>query len=129
VSVCSRSRPVFDDAGAGTVLAVGLAGVVVLVGLVLGALGAATMGRTAAQSAADLAALAAADVLALEAVLGADPHGGAGRACERARSVAARNGTVVEECSVEGSGVVVVRVVREQAVGAARAAARAGPAR
>ncbi len=119
-----------DDEGAGTVLAIALSGVVVLIGLVLGAVGAGVVARSGAQSAADLAALAAGDVLALEIVLiGSVDHGGstASAACERAGRVAARNGAALDACAHEGGGVVVVHVSRATPIGPARAAARAGP--
>jgi len=123
-------EPRWGDDGAGTVLAIALAGVVVLVGLVLGAVGAGVVARAGAQSAADLAALAAGDVLAMQLVL-AGPESGVGSAgvsaaCERADRVAARNGATLAGCTHEGAGVVLVHVSRATVLGAARAAARAG---
>jgi len=111
--------------GAGSVLVLAMLGVVVVLGLALGSLGAARVARAGAQSAADLAALAAADQLALGRVLGTSDVEGA---CARAREVAVRNGASVESCAHEGGGVVVVRVARVTSFGPARAAARAGPA-
>ncbi|NLF03415.1 MAG: hypothetical protein GX593_00095 [Actinomycetales bacterium] len=116
----------------GTVLAIALAGVVVLVGLVLAGVGAGVTARAGAQSAADLAALAAGDVLGLELVLSGessgDLSGSVGPAvCERAREVAVRNGAVLEACEPQRDAVVVVRVSRRTPWGPASATARAGP--
>ena len=117
------------DDGAGSVLALAVAGVVVLMGLALAGVGAAVTGRAAAQATADLAALAAGDALALDLVLGGVPGRTAeAAACSRAGEVARRNGGALASCAHEGHGVVVVEVTRQTPVGAARAAARAGPA-
>jgi len=116
------------DEGAGTVLAIALAGVVVLVGLVLAGVGAGVTARAHAQAAADLAALAAGDVLGLDLVLSGEPSGAAGvRACDRAREVAVRNGAVLEACEPRSDAVVVVRVARRTPWGPTSATARAGP--
>lgn len=84
-------------------------------------LGAAVVARHRAQAAADLAALAAAARLPT----------GVAAACARATAVAHAMGVDVAECRLDGLDVVVtVRVsvaFRAGGVGAARAAARAGP--
>lgn len=112
------------EQGSGTVLVLGLVGVVVLLGTVLAGLGQAQAAHSAAQGAADLAALAGADALR---------YGEDG--CVVAGDVAARNGGVLDACTDEGGGVLRVEVHRPapgvaRLVGAgarATAAARAGP--
>jgi len=127
VKRAARGRPSGDE-GSGTVIAIALAGVVVLVGLVLAGVGAGVSARARAQSAADLAALAAGDVLATQlALAGADGPGGGEAACARASEVAARNGARLEGCVREPGSVVVVHVSRATPWGSALAGARAGP--
>ncbi|MFC8731415.1 Rv3654c family TadE-like protein [Luteimicrobium sp. NPDC057192] len=118
-------RRVEKERGSGTVLVLGLAAVVVLLGTVLAGLGQAQAAHSAAQGAADLAALAGADALR---------HGE--DACAVGRAVAERNGGVLDTCVDEGGGVVRVQMHRDapgvaRLVGAgarATATARAGPA-
>ncbi|WP_284292117.1 Rv3654c family TadE-like protein [Luteimicrobium album] len=120
-----RSSGPVAERGSGTVLMLGLAAVVVLLGTVLAGLGQAQAAHASAQGAADLAALAGADALRH----GAD-------ACAVVRDVAARNGGTVDACVDEGGGVLRVGVHRDvpgvaRLVGSgarATAAARAGPA-
>ena len=91
--------------GAGTVLAVSLMGVVLLVAVgTTGAVGLVATHRRA-QSGADLAALAAAAALQD----GGDP-------CARARQIAGRNGTEVRGCVVEGWEVAVMVVATSQRI-------------
>jgi secretion/DNA translocation related TadE-like protein len=123
----SGGRPGEDDErGAGTVLLLAVAAVVVLVALAIAALGAAQRARGVAQSAADLGALAAATALRH----GIDP-------CATAAAGVERNAAELAACEVEPGGV--VRVTTERAVvgpdtwigallGEASAQARAGSA-
>lgn len=110
------------EEGAGTVLLLGVAAVVVLLALAVGSLGAAQRARGAAQAAADLGALAAAT--ALQA--GLDP-------CATAAAAVDRNGAELAECLPEGGGAVRVTAVGSASMpgglplGQASAAARAGP--
>ncbi|WP_244897638.1 Rv3654c family TadE-like protein [Mycobacterium alsense] len=80
--------------------------------------GSAVVARHRAQAAADLAALAAAARL----------PSGAAAACARARAVAHEMRVDDVGCGVEGLDVVVSTRVAVAFAGAARAAARAGPA-
>lgn len=110
------------DQGSGTVLALGLIAVSLVLGLALAALSTAQGARGQAQTAADLAAVAGATALQ-----------GGWDACPTAHETAERNGAVVAACVEQGDGVVRVDVTREAtgwagALGTARAAARAGPA-
>ncbi|WP_246012573.1 Rv3654c family TadE-like protein [Myceligenerans xiligouense] len=111
------------ERGAGTVLALGIIGAVLVLTGGLAALGAAQNGRGAAQSAADLGALAGAAALR-----------GGHDACATATAAVARNGSEATSCTVPAVGVVRVEVRRAVALtgrwsslGAARADARAGP--
>lgn len=111
------------ERGAGTVLVLGIIGVVLALAVGITALGAAQNGRGAAQSAADLGALAGAAAL----------RGGLD-ACATAAAAVARNGAEVTACEVAAAGVVRVEVRRPVALlarwsslGAAHADARAGP--
>ncbi|QAY69832.1 Rv3654c family TadE-like protein [Xylanimonas protaetiae] len=110
------------ERGAGTVLLLGVAAVVLLAGLALAALGAAQQARGTAQAAADLGALAAATALRD----GFEP-------CPTARDAVERNGGTLAGCVVEGAGVVDVTVARPTAglpgwaTRDATATARAGP--
>ncbi|WP_425955234.1 Rv3654c family TadE-like protein [Xylanimonas sp. McL0601] len=110
------------ERGAGTVLVLGLAAVVLMLGLALAALGAAQRARGAAQSAADLGALAAATALRD----GLDP-------CATATDAVGRNHGLLAECEPGPGGVVGVTVTRAVPAmqawvgGEARARARAGP--
>lgn len=109
------------DDGVATVLVLGLACVLVLLGCVTAALGAVAVARQRAASAADLSALAAAQV-ALE---------GPASACRRAAALAERVGAELSGCTVDGDVVDVLVAVRPPGVvgrlGAASARARAGP--
>jgi secretion/DNA translocation related TadE-like protein len=113
-----------SERGAGTVLLLGLAAVVVLLALTLAALGSAQRARGTAQAAADLGALAGATALRH----GLDP-------CSTAAAAVERNAADLGACEVEPGGA--VRVTTASAavgggwwgdVGEAGARARAGPA-
>ena len=108
------------DRGSATVPAVAFAGVLLLLGVALGAVAAVVVAHRGAQSAADLAALAAAAAVA---------RGGDG--CAAATGVAHANGWQLVGCAVEGREArVVVEVTgpRWQGLSAdPRAEARAGP--
>lgn len=107
-----------DQRGSGTVLMLALVGAIVAVAVALsGALGLLVV-RQRANGAADAAALAAADVAS-----GAVP----GAVCVVARDIAARNGAVLRECSVDGEVVTVSASVSWMGV-AVLGRARAGPA-
>lgn len=110
-----------DDRGSATVPAVAFLGVLLLLGVALGAVAAVVVAHRAAQSAADLAALAAATALA---------DGGDG--CGAAASVAVANGAEVTRCVLAGQEArVSVRVVgpRWRVLDVdPEAEARAGPA-
>ena len=106
-----------DEAGAGSVLAVGVMGA--LVALLLATLPVATLlaGHQRAANAADAAALAAADTLSGRV---------AGFPCDTARMVASRNQATLGACTIEGETVVVDAIV-ETPLGTVTVAARAGP--
>jgi secretion/DNA translocation related TadE-like protein len=115
------------DRGSGTVLALGLVGVVLTLGFFLVALGGAQTAHARARSAADLAALAGANALR---------YGEDG--CAVAAATAGRDGAVLDDCADEGGGVLQVavhhdvggstgRVTAWLGDGRARAVARAGP--
>lgn len=115
-----RRRDHRED-GVATILAVVLAGLLAVVGVLAGGLVAIVDTHRRSQSAADLAALAGATALAA----GAD-------ACPAAGSIAGRNGAELVACRVIGRTVaVIVTVPAPGALGALpdpRARARAGPA-
>ena len=92
-----RRRP--DEAGAGSVLAVAMLGVLVVVSLAVGGVVGVVAAHRTAQAAADLAALAGAGAVQE----GADP-------CSRAGEIARRNGSRLQRCSVQGWDVAVVVV-------------------
>lgn len=116
----------FDDGGqddgergAGTVLMLGIAAVVITLALALAALGAAQQTRGIAQGAADLGALAGATALQQ----GRD-------ACKTARETVTRNHAQLASCTPEEAGVVGLTVTKSVAGplgGEAEARARAGP--
>lgn len=109
-----------SEDGVATVLVLGLVALLVLVAGVAVAATAVVVGHRRAQAAADLGALAAAT--AVQA--GSD-------GCGAARSTVVANGAELDECSKDGSSVLVTVVVRLPAsLGAreVRARARAGPA-
>jgi secretion/DNA translocation related TadE-like protein len=113
-------RPTGDD-GVVVVLVLGLASVLVLIGMVTSALAAVAVARQRAASAADLSALAAAQsVIEGEAV-----------ACARAAALAERVSARLLSCRLTGDLAEVVAEVRPPgglgALGAARSRARAGP--
>jgi secretion/DNA translocation related TadE-like protein len=117
-------RPVSRDRGSGTVLVLGLCALLVSGALAVGLLSAALTARHRASVAADLAALAAADALSGRR---------AGEPCVLAARVAQRNGGAVTQCVPDQDGSVVVEVLVRprqgaEALGSARARARAGPA-
>lgn len=105
-----------SDRGSGSVVALAMIAVVVLIIGWLGALAQAQAGRGRAQSAADLGALAGATVLRS----GADP-------CHRAAEVVRRNDAEPAQCVVLDGGVVRVRATVGTLTGTASAWARAGP--
>lgn len=84
------------ERGAATVLAVGLLGVLVLLGCALAVVAALLAAHRTAQAAADLAALAGA---------AASAPGGAGDPCAAAARTAAANGARLEACATEGRDV------------------------
>jgi secretion/DNA translocation related TadE-like protein len=90
-----------DQRGAATVLAVAMAGVLLLVGAAAGVVGAIVVAHRTAQAAADLAALAAASALARAA---GDP-------CASAAAIAEDNGAALASCAVAGRTVEVEVVV------------------
>ena len=108
------------EAGAATLLAVALAGVLLLVGAALAVVGAMVAAHRQAQAAADLAALAGATAAARGDV-----------ACWSARAVAQRNEATLVACAVDGGAVTVeVRVAGPRWLGQEsdlEARARAGP--
>ncbi len=86
-----------DEEGAGTLLAVALVGVLVLVTMAVGGVIGVVATHRTAQAAADLAALAGAAALQ-----------DGGDACGEAAAIARRNGARVQECGVDGWNVSVV---------------------
>lgn len=112
--------------GAATLLAVAMAGVLLLVGAATGVVGALVVAHRRAQAAADLAALAAA------ASLAGRGSGPLRAPCDVAGQVARANGARLGSCQVDGWEVLVeVRVTGPRWLGQDQdlaAAARAGPA-
>ena len=110
-----------DQAGAATLLAVAMAGVLMVVGAALAVVGAMVVAHRQAQASADLAALA-----------GATTAAQGGDACQAARDVARLNDGTVVACAVDGGTVTVeVRVPGPRWLGQQAdlaAWARAGPA-
>jgi len=125
-SSSSSSSSGADDRGAATILAIAMAGVLLLVGAASGVVGALVVAHRRAQAGADLAALAGA--AALSGRLGS----GGGDPCARAARTAHDNGARLTSCQVEGTEVrVQVRVAGPRWLGQRDdlwAAARAGPA-
>ncbi|MGV8976817.1 MAG: pilus assembly protein TadG-related protein [Cellulomonas sp.] len=125
-----------DDRGSGTVLALAVIAVVVLMATALGLLAGARAARGQAQAAADLAALAGASQLLRAAV---EESGGPGAgpglttdrtwsaACATAAEASRRNGAQLTSCECGPGGVLRVATSRRSAVGVATARARAGP--
>ncbi|WP_448062189.1 Rv3654c family TadE-like protein [Cellulomonas hominis] len=105
------------DRGSGSVLALALIAVLLVVALALGMVSGALSARGTAQTAADLAALA-----------GAEAARSGVSACGRAKAAAARNGAALVECVAGDRGVVRVTTSRPSVLGTATARARAGPA-
>ena len=107
--------------GAATLLAVAMAGVLMMLGAALGVVGAMVVAHRRAQASADLAALAGATA----ATQGRD-------ACQAARDVARLNDGTVIACEVDGGTVTVeVRVPGPRWLGQQSdldARSRAGPA-
>lgn len=120
-----------DERGSGTVLAISIIAVLILLLSLSAVLGAAAAAKAQAERAADLAALAAADTA--RGLARGDP-------CTVAEEVAAVNDTVLQECTVggefpsevtvsvhrEGSVVVITHLVPAITLSAS-ATARAGP--
>ena len=90
-----------DERGSASLLAVALAGVLVLVGLALAAVAGMVAAHRQAQAAADLAALA-----------GAGAHARGGDGCAEAAALAMGNGATLVSCRVAGDDVWVVVQVR-----------------
>jgi hypothetical protein len=128
-----------DDRGSGTVLALAVIAVILVMTTAIGLLAGAQAARGQAQAAADLAALAGASRLARAAI--AEPGGGGyapdaagGRrgtsvstACAIAAEASRRNGAQLIACVGEPGGVLRVTTSRRAAAGVATARARAGP--
>lgn len=107
------------DAGAGTIVAVGLVGAAVGLALLLAPVATVGIARHRATTAADAAALAAADTVV--GIAAGDPCGNAGL-------TAAANGAALERCELDGLvATVEVRVVAGWASIAARASAGPPP--
>lgn len=98
-------------------LVVALVAVSVVLGGALGLMAGVQSARARAQTAADLGALAAAHRLLT----------GGGGVCARGQEAVERNGASFAGCTELGAGVVEVRAAVPSPVGAAVAAARAGP--
>lgn len=116
---CAR---LVDETGSGTVLAVGLIGVLLALSLALTGVVQAQSGTSRARAGADLAALAGATALTSVHAPG-DP-------CAMAQRVAGANRATVTSCRVEGEDVIVDAAVEVSVLGArctATASARAGP--
>ncbi|WP_235536035.1 Rv3654c family TadE-like protein [Nocardioides sp. Root190] len=94
------ARGAREDRGAATVLAVAMAGVLLLVGAAASVVGAIVVAHRSAQAAADLAALAGASVAA----------DATGDPCAAAATIAGRNGAEVRSCAIT-HGTVEVEVV------------------
>src|SRR5690606_1898848 len=124
VTAPDGARTVGGERGAGTVLVLGLAAVVLLLVTAVAALGAAQQARSVARSAADLGALAGATALRW----GHDP-------CTTAERVVRQNDGLAVACGVEDGGVVTVTAARAVVgsagswggLGTAEVTARAGP--
>lgn len=109
------------EEGAGTVLAVAMMGLLVTVSVAVSGVVGVVAAHRRAQSAADLSALAGAAALQD----GGDP-------CERAGSIARRNGATLRSCAVDGWEVTVAVTSTIQLPGDSMqlsARGRAGPAR
>lgn len=117
-----RRRRLAGERGSGTVLVLGVIGVLLALAVGVAALIRAQAAAGRARLAADLAALGGAT--ALNSITApADP-------CAVAGGVARANGAALSSCAVTGEDVVVEAVVRVQVLGVDRtatAAARAGP--
>ena len=108
-----------DDAGAGTVLAVAMVGLLVTVTVATSGAVGLVAGHRRAQAAADLAALAGAAALQ-----------DGGDACRRAGTVAERNGASLRRCRVEDWSVALVVASSVRLPGGSidlRARSHAGP--
>ena len=112
-----------SDEGAGSVLTLAVGAVVVVLAVALGLLVRATGAHARAQLVADLSALAA----AREAQRAAFGIPGAGDPCAKARDAAAHNGGTLSRCSEPRPGQVAVDAMVTTPLGAAHAAALAGP--
>jgi secretion/DNA translocation related TadE-like protein len=107
-----------DDRGSATIVAAAMVAVLLCITGAGAYLGSVVVARHRAQAAADLAALAAAARL----------PAGTAAACARATAVAREMRVDDAQCVVQGLDVVVIVEVTVAFAGAARAAARAGPA-
>jgi secretion/DNA translocation related TadE-like protein len=116
--IVGRSRA--DEAGAGTVVAVAMMGVLVTVAVAATGVVGVVAGHRRAQSAADLAALAGAGAVQD----GDDP-------CQQAGAIARRNGVTLRGCEVDGWNVAVSVAATVRLAGTPmelEARGRAGPA-
>lgn len=119
---CTDDR---EDRGSGTVIAVGIAGVIASLLVVAVLLAAAVLAVHRARSAADLASIGASRTV----LLGGDQR----RACREATELARANDAVLVGCSVSGGDVEVQTTValpkalRSLGHREARATAKAGP--
>jgi secretion/DNA translocation related TadE-like protein len=117
---CGHAALRDPERGSGTVLAAGLALVVMMAMALMLLLAQSAVLASRAASAADLAALAAAD--ALRGITDGEP-------CTVASEVAARHGATVVDCSEGASQTIEVRteLVERSVFGPASGRARAGP--
>jgi hypothetical protein len=125
------------DRGSGTVMALALIAVVLVLTSVIGLLAGAQSARGQAQAAADLAALAGASRLVQDSIAqsGTHVHAGSGSvgtsaeraACMIADEAARRNGAQLTGCAVQPGAVLRVTTSRRAMAGLATATARAGP--
>jgi hypothetical protein len=128
-----------DDRGSGTVLALAVIAVVLVMTTAIGLLAGAQAACGQAQAAADLAALAGASQLvraaddesggggAGQGAATASPGSSGSTACAMAAEASRRNGAQMTACVLEPGGVLRVATSRRAAAGVATARARAGP--
>jgi hypothetical protein len=122
------SGPADREAGAGTVLVIGLVAVVLTAAAAVGGLAGIEADAARSRAASDLGALAAATVVNVpRGVVLATPDSGRATACERARQVVGRNGADLTGCALLGDGVVEVTATVRTALVTTRTRSRAGP--
>ncbi|MDO5698126.1 MAG: hypothetical protein Q4G51_09145 [Dermatophilus congolensis] len=113
------------ERGSGTVIAVGVIGLIASLIVVVALVGAAVLAAHRARAAADLAAIGAARTV----LLGGDQ----GRACREAVSLVKANNAAMDSCSVHGSDVTVAasvplpRALDALGFDRAKGVAKAGP--